>query len=385
MYPNDSLKYWFRGKGHWSHINDDDWMDWRWQMRNRIKSKADVEKFLKLSKDEISGLDYASKRLSFAITPYFFNLIDPLDPSCPIRRQVIPNKAESNYIDDEVWDPVGEESHMPVPCIVHKYPDRVLFLVTDRCASYCRYCTRSRLVSNAQGYGFHPDVESGLSYIRNNYNVRDVLLSGGDPLLLSDNKLKYILNQLSELEHIEFIRIGSRIPVFLPQRINTDLLKILSDVKNLWLSIHVNHPTECTQLLYETCLRLAKCGVPLGNQSVLLKGVNDNHDTMKSLIHRLLMMKVRPYYLYQCDLIKGSSHLRTDVKVGLDIIKNLRGHTTGYAIPQFVIDTPGGGGKVPISPDTAKFNEDGSIKLINYSNKEILYPSLKEEFSHFID
>ena len=158
MYPNDSLKYWFRGKGHWSHIDDDDWMDWRWQMRNRIKSKADVEKFLKLSKDEMSGLDYASKRLSFAITPYFFNLIDPLDPSCPIRRQVIPDKAESNFIDEEVWDPVGEESHMPVPCIVHKYPDRVLFLVTDRCASYCRYCTRSRLVSNSQGYGFHPDV-----------------------------------------------------------------------------------------------------------------------------------------------------------------------------------------------------------------------------------
>lgn len=385
MYPNDSLKYWFHGKGHWSHVDDDDWMDWRWQMRNRIRSKTEVEKFLKLSKDEISGLDYAYKRLSFAITPYFFNLIDPNDPSCPIRRQVIPHKEESHFANEEVWDPVGEETNMPVPCIVHKYPDRVLFLVTDRCASYCRYCTRSRLVSNAQGYGFRSDIELGLSYIRKNHRVRDVLLSGGDPLLLSDNKLSYILEQLSELEHVEFIRIGSRVPVFLPQRINSNLLKILSNIKNLWLSIHVNHPAECTKLLYDTCLRLAGNGIPLGNQSVLLKGVNDDHETMKSLIHRLLMMKVRPYYLYQCDLIKGSSHLRTDVKAGLDIIKKLRGYTTGYAIPQFVIDSPGGGGKVPISPETAKFNKDGSINLITYSNSEIIYPSLKEEFASLID
>lgn len=385
MYPNDSLKFWFKGKGHWTDVSDENWLDWRWQMKNRIKTLDEFSKYLKLSPDEIKGLQSAQDRLSVAVTPYFMNLMDPVDPNCPIRKQVVPVGGESIVLDEELWDPVGEESSMPVPSIVHRYPDRVLFLVTDRCAAYCRYCTRSRLVSNAQGYGFHPNIELGLDYIRDNSSIRDVLISGGDPLLLSDNKLSFILSSLSKIDHVEFIRIGSRVPVFLPQRITSPLLEIFSKIPNLWLSLHVNHPHECTAFLRQTAHKLARAGIPLGNQSVLLKGINDNVDTMKSLIHRLLMMKIKPYYLYQCDLIKGSSHLRTEVDVGIQIIKGLRGHTSGYAIPQFVIDSPNGGGKIPISPNYASFKDDGSIILENYDNKTFLYPSLGKSLVSHID
>lgn len=385
MYPNDLVKFWFKGKGHWSDVSDEKWLDWRWQMKNRLKNLNDFSQYLQLTPEEVHGLESAENRLSVAVTPYFMNLMDPIDPNCPIRKQVIPVENESQISEEELWDPVGEESSMPVESIVHRYPDRVLFLVTDRCAAYCRYCTRSRLVSNAQGYGFHPNIESGLNYVRNNTDVRDVLLSGGDPLLLSDDKLNYILTSLSEIDHVEFIRIGSRVPVFLPQRITKSLLDVFSNISNLWLSLHINHPSECTIDLKETTHKLATVGIPLGNQSVLLKGVNDNIETMKSLIHRLLMMKVKPYYLYQCDLIKGSSHLRTDVNTGIDIIRGLRGHTTGYAIPQFVIDSPNGGGKIPLSPNYASFNEDGSILLKNYSNKSYLYPALKDPLVSIIE
>lgn len=385
MFPNDSLKYWFKGKGHWSNVSDKDWLDWRWQMKNRIKTADGFSSFLNLSKDEKDGLKFAENRLSVAVTPYFFNLMDPSDSNCPIRKQVIPVGNESVYKPEEVWDPVGEESDMPVPSIVHRYPDRVLFLVTDRCASYCRYCTRSRLVSNAQGYGFHPKIEAGLDYIKQNSSIRDVLISGGDPLLLSDEKIGGILSSLSKIEHVEFIRIGTRVPVFLPQRITSSLLNVFSKSANLWLSLHVNHPDECTLLLKETTHKLAKAGIPLGNQSVLLKGINDNIDIMKSLIHRLLIMKVKPYYLYQCDLIKGSSHLRTDVQVGIDIIKGLRGHTSGYAIPQFVIDSPNGGGKIPVSPNYTTFERDGSIVLENYAGQNYKYPSINNSAASFIE
>ena len=381
MYPGDSLKYWFDGKGHWQSLPDEKWNDWRWQMKNRVKSIDEFSKFLNLSGAEVRGLEYAEKRLSVAVTPYFLNLIDPSDQNCPIRKQVIPVDSESSFIPEEVWDPVSEEGSMPVPSIVHRYPDRVLFLVTDRCAAYCRYCTRSRLVSNAQGYGFHPKIEEGLSYIRNNTSVRDVLISGGDPLLLSDDKLSHILSSLHDIDHVEFVRIGSRVPVFLPQRITPSLLKIFSESPNLWLSLHINHPHECTLNLKDVTHKLAKTGVPLGNQSVLLKGINDDLEVMKSLVHRLLMMKVKPYYLYQCDLIKGSSHLRTDVQKGVEIIRGLRGHTTGYAIPQFVIDSPNGGGKIPISPNYASFEEDGTISIDGFNGKKYSYPNLSSENS----
>ena len=381
MYPGDSLKYWFSGKGHWQHVPDETWNDWGWQMKNRVKTVDDFSKYLNLSNEEINGLEYAENRLSVAVTPYFLNLADPNDPNCPIRKQVIPVQSESTFRPEEVWDPVGEEKNMPVPSIVHRYPDRVLFLVTDRCASYCRYCTRSRLVSNAQGYGFHPQIDEGLTYIKDNPSIRDVLISGGDPLLLSDDKLAHILSSLHNIDHVEFVRIGSRVPVFMPQRITPSLLNVFSDSPNLWISLHINHPHECTSNLKDISHKLARSGIPLGNQSVLLKGINDDLEIMKSLVHRLLMMKIKPYYLYQCDLIKGSSHLRTDVAKGLEIIRGLRGHTSGYAIPQFVIDSPNGGGKIPLSPNYTTFEEDGTITIDDFKGNRFSYPNLNQDNS----
>ena len=374
MFPNDSLSNWASGKGIWSDVSDDDWNDWRWQMRNRLQKKGDFEKFIQLTDDEIEGFKIAENKLSVAVTPYFFNQIDRKHPDCPLRRQVMPSGMEALHSEDEMLDPVGEESSMAAPGIVHRYPDRVLFLVTDRCAAYCRYCTRSRLVSNAQGYGFHPQIDQSIQYIASNDNIRDVLISGGDPLMLSDQKLETLLNRLSEIPHVEFVRFGSRVPVFLPQRITSSLINALHAHQNVWMSIHVNHPKECTQELRDACHRLTSSGIPLGNQSVLLKGINDDDSTMKQLIHRLLIMKVKPYYLYQCDLVKGSSHLRVDPSVGINIIKNLRGHTTGYAIPQFVIDAPEGGGKIPINPNYVSDITDEYFLLKNFEGKPFRYP-----------
>jgi lysine 2,3-aminomutase len=274
----------------------------------------------------------------------------------------------------EMADPCGEDEHMPVPGLVHRYPDRVLFLVTDRCAAYCRYCTRSRLVSNAQDYNFHPEYEQALRYIEAHTEVRDVLLSGGDPLLLSDKKLEHLLARLREIKHVEFIRIGSRIPVFLPQRITPELCEIFKKYGPIWMSIHVNHPKECTEELRAACERLSFAGVPLGNQSVLLKGVNDDADVMKALVHRLLRMRVRPYYLYQMDLITGGSHFKVDPRKGIEIIRALRGHTTGYAVPQYVIDAPGGGGKVPVNPDYVEKITDDEVVFRNYEGQRFRYP-----------
>ncbi len=374
MYPNDTLDSWHQGQGHWADVPAEDWTNWKWQLKNRITKLEQLEHYLELSPDERAGCLFANKKLAMAITPYFFNLIDPEDPDDPIRRQVIPRAGETRTAPEELLDPVGEENTKPVEGIVHRYPDRVLFLVTDRCAAYCRYCTRSRLVSNAQDYNFHPEFESGLEYIRQHPEIRDVLLSGGDPLLLSDKKLDHLLGELRKIPHVEFIRIGSRIPIFLPQRITPELCDIFKKHGPIWLSIHVNHPNECTHELRAACERLSFAGVPLGNQSVLLKGVNNDAPTMQSLIHRLLMMRVRPYYLYQCDLITGSAHLRTDPREGIEIIRALRGHTTGYAIPQFVIDAPGGGGKIPVNPDYVKEVTDEAIVMRNFQGDEYRYP-----------
>jgi len=374
MYPNDSLENWHKGQGLWSDVVPEDWNSWKWQLKKRIKSVEEIEAHMELTPDERAGCLFANKKLALAITPYFFNLIDREDQDCPIRRQVIPRSGEMETAPEEMLDPVGEEGTKPVDGIVHRYPDRVLFLVTDRCAAYCRYCTRSRLVSNAQDYNFHPEFESGLEYIRNTPEIRDVLLSGGDPLLLSNRKLDYLLGELRKIPHVEFVRIGSRIPVFLPQRIDDELCEIFKKHGPIWMSIHVNHPRECTHDLMAACERLSFAGVPIGNQSVLLKGINDDAETMKSLIHRLLMMRVRPYYLYQCDLITGSAHLRADPRKGIEIIEALRGHTTGYSIPQFVIDAPGGGGKVPINPEYVKEVTDEAIIMKNFSGDEYSYP-----------
>ena len=375
MYPVDRRENWHAGQGLWPEVPEEEWNDWHWQLRHRITTLEQLEKLMVLTPEERAGCLFAQHKLALAITPHFFNLIDRQDPGCPIRRQVIPRIEESEIAPGESPDPVGEEGTMPVPGIVHRYPDRVLFLVTDRCAAYCRYCTRSRLVSNAQAYDFHPELEAGLKYIEDHPEIRDVLISGGDPLLLSDAKLDALMGRLRAIKHVEFIRLGSRIPVFLPQRITPALAEVFRRHGPIWLSIHTNHPKECTQELAAALDRLSFAGVPLGNQSVLLRGVNDDPQVMTSLVHRLLMMRVRPYYLYACDLIEGSSHLRVPIQRGVEIIRALRGHTTGYAIPQLVIDAPGGGGKIPVNPEYVQAVRDGLVELRNFEGKAYVYPA----------
>jgi lysine 2,3-aminomutase len=363
------------GRGFWSHVSDADWNDWHWQLRNRITTLEQLERFMPtLSPEEHAGTLLANSKLALAITPYFFNLIDPGDENCPIRRQVIPRIEETHTAPWEMNDPCGEDAHSPVPGLVHRYPDRVLFLVTDRCAAYCRYCTRSRLVSNASGYDFHPDFERQIDYIRRTPAVRDVLLSGGDPLLLSDDKLEYLLSRLRAIPHVEFLRIGSRIPIFLPQRITPALCAMLKKYHPLFMSIHSNHPRELTTEVRDALGRLADAGIPLGNQSVLLRKVNDDVTIMRALMQKLLMCRVKPYYIYQCDLIAGSAHLRASVRKGLEVMEGLRGHTTGYAVPQYVIDAPGGGGKVPVNPDYVLSRNADRVVIRNFEGKIFEYP-----------
>jgi lysine 2,3-aminomutase len=352
----------------------ENWSDARWQLRNRVDSLADLDARLNLTDEERAGVLLAGTKLAMSITPHYFNLIDRDNPDCPIRRQVIPRIEEAWTAPEELADPCGEDSHMPVPGLVHRYPDRVLFLVTDRCASYCRYCTRSRVVSGVGEQHLETQWEPAFRYLEQHTEIRDVLLSGGDPLLFSDDRLDKILTRLRAIPHIQFLRIGSRIPIFLPQRITPELCAMLSKHHPLFISIHTNHPRELTSEVRDALARLANAGVPLGNQSVLLRSVNDHVDIQKALVHKLLMCRVRPYYLYQCDLINGSSHLRTSVSEGISIIEGLRGHTTGYAIPQFVIDGPGGGGKIPLNPNYLVDSGNGRVTLRNYENELFDYP-----------
>src|SRR5216110_2974053 len=370
----DGKEFVSHAPGCWPRVAPELWQDWKWQLKNRVTSLGQLEQHLKLSNEERSGVLLSGTKLALAVTPHFFNLIERDNPDCPIRRQVIPRIEETWASPYDMADPCGEDSHMPVPGLVHRYPDRVLFLVTDRCASYCRYCTRSRLVSNASGYDFHPDFEHQIDYVRRHPEIRDVLLSGGDPLLLSDDKLEFLLRELRTIPHVEFLRIGSRIPIFLPQRITPALCAMLRKYHPLFISIHSNHPRELTTEVRDALGRLADAGIPLGNQSVLLKHVNDDASVMKALVQKLLMCRVKPYYLYQCDLISGSAHLRTSVRKGLEIMEGLRGHTTGYAVPQYVIDAPGGGGKVPINPEYVLYHDNEKIVIRNYEGKIFEYP-----------
>lgn len=360
--------------GYATGATQEQWNDWGWQLRNRINSLQDLEKHITLSKEEREGILLTGNKLAMAVTPQYFSIVDKEDPHCPIRRQIIPRFEESIVSPEEMADPCGEDDAMPVPGLVHRYPDRVLFLVTDRCASYCRYCTRSRVVSGVGDQELDTDFEEAFRYLEEHSEIRDVLLSGGDPLLFSDKKLEKILSRLRSIEHIEFVRIGSRIPIFLPQRITPELCEMLRKYHPLWISIHVNHPRELTLEVKQGLERLVDAGIPLGNQSVLLKGVNNDLETMKELIHRLLMCRVRPYYLYQCDLIRGSAHLRTTIQEGLDLIEQLRGHTTGYSIPQYVLDGPGGGGKIPLNPDYIVTRTNDRIVLRNYKGDIYEYP-----------
>ena len=363
------------GRGFWSDVPDADWNDWRWQLKHRITSSEQLQRLLpSLTPQEYAGTRLANTKLALAITPYFFNLIDPTDEYCPIRRQVVPRLEETITAPWEMSDPCGEDAHSPVPGLVHRYPDRVLFLVTDRCAAYCRYCTRSRMVSNATGYDFHPEFDRQIQYIREHPEVRDVLLSGGDPLLFSNEKLEFLLHRLRAIPHVEFLRIGTRIPIFLPQRITPELCAMLKQFHPLFISIHSNHPRELTTEVRDALGRLADAGIPLGNQSVLLRHVNDDLTVMKAHVQKLLMCRVKPYYIYQCDLISGSAHLRASVRKGLEIMEGLRGHTSGYAVPQYVIDAPGGGGKVPVSPEYVLSRNADRVVIRNFEGKIFEYP-----------
>ena len=360
--------------GYWPDVDPAEWGDWRWQLRNRVTTLSGLESRLHLTTEERGGVLLAGTKLALAVTPHYFNLIERDNPSCPIRRQVIPRIEEGDDSPYDMADPCGEDAAMPVPGLVHRYPDRVLFLVTDRCASYCRYCTRSRMVSGVGEQELHTDFEEAFAYLEKNRQVRDVLLSGGDALLLSDDRLEGILRRLRAIPHIEFLRIGTRVPIFLPQRVTPALCAMLKKYHPLWMSVHVNHPRELTLEVRDALGRLADSGIPLGNQSVLLAGVNDSAQTMKELVHKLLQCRVRPYYLYQCDLILGSSHLRTSVAKGIEIIEALRGFTTGYAVPQFVIDAPGGGGKVPVNPGYVLHHDRNKVVVRNFEGRIFEYP-----------
>lgn len=375
MFPQDHPDKRKSGRnGFWRDVPDCDWNAWQWQLRHRICTREALEALLPLSESERRGLASTGHRLAFAVTPHFLNLIDPNNPNDPLRRQVIPVDAENHVAPDELGDPVGEEKHSPVPGLVHRYPDRVLLIVTDRCASYCRFCTRSRLVSGTGESRFLPQIEAALGYIAGHPEIRDVLISGGDPLLLADEKIDALLGRLRAIPHVEFVRIGTRVPVFLPQRITPELCEILKKHGPVWMSVHVNHPNEISRETALALEQLAFAGVVLGSQSVLLRGVNDDAATLRSLVHRLLQVRVRPYYLYACDLILGSAHWRTPVSKGLEIIRSLRGWTSGYAVPQFVIDAPGGGGKIPLNPDYVEhISEDGKFTLRNFRGERFVY------------
>jgi lysine 2,3-aminomutase len=346
-------------------VPDDQWGNWRWQLSHRLNTVEEIERILTLTEGERQALA-ADHLFRVDITPYFISLIDSEDPHDPIRRQVIPSAAEMEPFNGMMVDSLAEDAHSPVPGLVHRYPDRVLMLVTTQCASYCRYCTRSRIVGNPHKQFSRSDFEAQLEYLRNTPQVRDVLLSGGDPLTLAPATLEYLLESLRLIEHIEIIRVGTRVPVFLPMRIDQALTDMLARFHPLWMNIHVNHPNEITQELAQAADRLTRAGIPLGNQSVLLAGVNDCVEIQRKLVQDLVRIRVRPYYLYQCDLVAGAGHFRTPVAKGIEIIEGLRGHTSGYAVPTYVVDAPGGGGKIPLMPNYQISSSDHKVILRNY-------------------
>ncbi len=362
-------------KRFYPEITTDEWQDWKWQFRNRITDIDTLSQMLWLSQEEILSMGGQAGSLPVAVTPYYASLLDEIDVNHPLRRMAVPVVDECFRAAEEDDDPLGEEHDRPVPGIVHRYPDRVLFLVTDSCATYCRYCTRSRIFGSRRKHLQNIDHwESAIAYIKENTKIRDVLLSGGDPLTLSDSKLEWLLSRLKAIPHVEIIRIGTKVPVVMPQRITPKLIYTLKRFHPLWMSIHVNHPDEITPEMSQACIRLANAGIPLGSQTVLLHKINDRLETMKRLVLGLLKIRVKPYYLYQCDPIPGSSHFRTSVKTGLDLIDGLRGHTTGYAVPTYVIDAPGGGGKIPLLPEYVVGKEGNDLILRNYEGRIFHYP-----------
>jgi lysine 2,3-aminomutase len=361
----DGLPAVSRRAPRWLDVPDEQWNDWRWQLSHRVNDLEEVGQILELTDEEREGLS-APDKFRVDITPYFISLIDPSDPNDPIRRQVIPLGREQQAFTAMMEDSLAEDRHSPVPGLVHRYPDRVLMLVTTQCASYCRYCTRSRIVGDPTQNFNRKEHEAQLDYLRRTPQVRDVLISGGDGLTLAPKLFESILRGLREIPHIEIIRIGSRVPVFLPQRVDDELCEMLQQFHPLWINLHFNHPNEITPEVSRAADRLTRAGIPLGNQSVLLAGVNDCVHIQRALVHRLVENRIRPYYLYQCDLVEGSGHFRTPVGKGLEIMEGLRGHTSGYAIPTYVIDAPGGGGKIPVMPNYLISYSDHKVVLRNY-------------------
>lgn len=348
------------------NVTDEQWNDWKWQVRNRIETLDELKKYVTLTAEEEEGVKKTLQTLRMAITPYYISLIDPNNPNCPVRKQAVPTGKETHQSPADLLDPLHEDEDSPVPGLTHRYPDRVLLLITDMCSMYCRHCTRRRFAGQKDGESAVERIDRAIEYIAKTPQVRDVLLSGGDALMVSDERLEYIISRLRQIPHVEIVRIGSRTPVVCPQRITDDLVNMLKKYHPIWLNTHFNHPQEVTKEATEACAKLANAGIPLGNQSVLLRGVNDCVNTMKKLVHELVKMRVRPYYIYQCDLSMGIEHFRTPVSKGLEIIEGLRGHTSGYAVPTFVVDAPGGGGKTPVMPQYVVSQAPGKVVLRNF-------------------
>jgi len=365
----------------YADVPDEKWNDWRWQLSHRLNSVDEIEHIVPLTASERKALQ-TSGLFRVDITPYFISLIDPADPADPVRQQIIPTDAEIAPFTGMMEDSLAEDRHSPVPGLVHRYPDRVLMLVTTQCASYCRYCTRSRIVGDPGQTFSRKEFEMQLEYLARTPQVRDVLLSGGDPLVLAPKILEEILTRLREIPHIEIVRIGSRVPVFMPMRITQELCDMLARFHPLWLNIHVNHPNEITQELADACDRMSRAGIPLGNQSVLLAGVNDCVHIQRELVQKLTRIRVRPYYLYQCDLVEGAGHFRTPVAKGIEIMEGLRGHTSGYAVPQFIVDGPGGGGKIPVMPNYLLSESDHKVIVRNYEGYVSAYEEPTEYTPH---
>jgi len=362
-------------------VTESNWNDWRWQIKNSITNLKELEKIILLTPKERNPITDISNSLPLRITPYYASLLDPDNFEQAIRKAVVPREDELLISEGEAGDPLGEEHASPVPNIVHRYPDRVLLLFTDVCSTYCRYCTRSHMVAKNKKRFSNAVLLRAIEYIRQNPDIRDVLISGGDPLTCSDSQLDFMLSELRKIPHVEIIRIGTKVPVVLPQRITKSLVKVLKKYHPLFLSIHFTHPDEITPEVTEACSRLADAGIPLGSQTVLLKGINDNVETMKRLVHGLLKIRVRPYYLYQCDPILGSGHFRVPVEEGLKIIQGLQGFTSGYAVPHYVIDSPGGGGKIPLLPEYFMGRDGNYVVLKNFEGRIFKYPDFCKRIS----
>ncbi|HZL03949.1 MAG TPA: lysine 2,3-aminomutase [Coriobacteriia bacterium] len=347
-------------------VTDREWADYRWQLRNRLSTVDDFDKCLNLSDGQRTDLEACMGKFRVAVTPHYASLMDPDDPKCPVRMQAVPTTAELVVREEDMEDAIAETIDSPTPSITHRYPDRVLFVVTEMCSMYCRHCTRRRIVGGHESIVGQEVIDNAIAYISRNKEVRDVLISGGDPLVLADEQLEKIIARVRAIPHVEIIRIGSRMPVVCPQRITPELVDMLKKYHPLYLNTHFNHPKEITPDSERACAMLADAGINLGNQSVLLRGVNDCAKLMKKLVHGLVRIRVKPYYYYQCDLAMGINHFRTSVAKGIEIYESLRGHTTGFAVPMYIIDAVGGGGKTPVMPQYLISQSPGKVILRNY-------------------